>query len=187
MADVRAMLAIGLQGQLGLRGHLPWEGATGRAFKDDVARFFQVTRGHVLIAGPRTVATVPPAATADRTVVAIRSADNPEDVIAQFGNRIIYIGGGPAVWRSYAHLIRHWDITRLPYDGPADRWFDVSWLTAAKHSVAIKRAGVHDVRPWRTERSRGGREAAGDQQLDGEWSAGRHAEAEATAETGGEV
>jgi dihydromethanopterin reductase len=147
MADVRAMLAIGLQGQLGLRGHLPWEGATGRAFKDDVARFFQVTRGHVLIAGPRTVATVPPAATADRTVVAIRSADNPEDVIAQFDNRIIYIGGGPAVWRSYAHLIRHWDITRLPYDGPADRWFDVSWLTAAKHSVAIKRAGVHDVRP----------------------------------------
>jgi dihydromethanopterin reductase len=119
MADVRAILAIGLRGQLGLNGHLPWEGATDRAFKDDVARFFQVTRGHVLIAGPRTVATVPPAATADRTVVAIRSADTPEDVIAQFGDRIIYIGGGPAVWRSYAHHIRHWDITRLPYDGPA--------------------------------------------------------------------
>jgi hypothetical protein len=35
----------------------------------------------------------------------------------------------------------------IPYDGPADRWFDASWLTAAKHSVATKNAGVHDVRP----------------------------------------
>jgi dihydromethanopterin reductase len=145
MADVRAILAIGLRGQLGLNGHLPWEGATDRAFKDDVARFFQVTRGHVLIAGPRTVATVPPAATADRTVVAIRSADTPEDVIAQFGDRIIYIGGGPAVWRSYAHHIRHWDITRLPYDGPADRWFDANWLTVSEHSAVSEHAGADDV------------------------------------------
>jgi len=22
----------------------------------------------------------------------------------------------------------HWDITRLPYDGPADTWFDPKWL-----------------------------------------------------------
>ncbi|MGX9576566.1 diacylglycerol kinase, partial [Mesorhizobium sp. f-mel] len=22
-----------------------------------------------------------------------------------------------------------WDVTRLPYDGPADRWFDARWLT----------------------------------------------------------
>jgi len=147
MANVRAMLAIGMRGQLGLNGHLPWEGATGRAFKDDVARFFEVTRGHVLIAGPRTVSTVPPAAAADRTVVAIRSTKAPEDAIAEFKDRIIYIGGGPAVWRSYAHLIRHWDITRLPYDGPADRWFDASWLTAAKNLVATKHAGAHDSGP----------------------------------------
>ena len=23
-----------------------------------------------------------------------------------------------------------WDITRLPYDGPADRWFNPKWLSA---------------------------------------------------------
>ena len=30
----------------------------------------------------------------------------------------------------YAPLIRHWDINRVPYDGPADRWFDPAWLIA---------------------------------------------------------
>ena len=42
--------------------------------------------------------------------------------------RVVFIGGGPAVWTAYARLIQHWDITRLPYDGPADRWFDPAWL-----------------------------------------------------------
>ena len=40
------------------------------------------------------------------------------------------IGGGPPVWAVYAPFIRHWDITRLPYDGEADRWFDPAWLVA---------------------------------------------------------
>jgi dihydromethanopterin reductase len=30
----------------------------------------------------------------------------------------------------YAKYIRHWDITRLPYDGEADRWFNPTWLVA---------------------------------------------------------
>jgi dihydromethanopterin reductase len=40
------------------------------------------------------------------------------------------VGGGPPVWKAYAHLIRHWDVTRLPYDGEADRYFDPNWLFA---------------------------------------------------------
>ena len=50
MADVRAMCAIGQRGQLGLNGRLPWEGNKGREYVADVARFFEVTRGHVIIA-----------------------------------------------------------------------------------------------------------------------------------------
>ncbi|KAA2236032.1 dihydrofolate reductase [Salinarimonas soli] len=130
MPDIRAMCAIGTRGQLGLRGRLPWEGATGPAFVADVERFFEVTRGHVLIAGPRTAESVPDFARADRTVVAIRSGEAPEEVIARYPGRVIYVGGGPAVWTAYAPLIRHWDVTRLPYDGEADRWFDPAWLVA---------------------------------------------------------
>ena len=63
-------------------------------------------------------------------LVTVRSTDDPLEVVARFPGRVVYVGGGPAVWRAYAPLIRHWDITRLPYDGAADRWFDPHWLTA---------------------------------------------------------
>ena len=124
------MCAIGHRGQLGLKGRLPWEGVTGADFVNDVARFFDMTRGHVLIAGPRTIASVPAFAYQDRTIDVIHSDMRPEDVLARYPDRVVYVGGGPQVWSAYADLIQHWDITRLPYDGEADRWFDPRWLIA---------------------------------------------------------
>jgi dihydromethanopterin reductase len=132
MAEVRAMCAIGKSGQLGLNGKLPWEGDQRPEFIADVQRFFAKTRGHVLLAGPRTARSVPDFAKADRTVVEIRSGLTPAEAIARFPDRVIYIGGGPSVWTAYADLIRHWDITRLPYDGEADRFFDPAWLCGAQ-------------------------------------------------------
>lgn len=134
-AEVRAMCAIGLRGQLGLKGRLPWEGNKGWQYQADVARFFDLTKGHVLIAGPTTVASIPPLAYKHRTIVEIRSHMDPAEVLARFPERVIYIGGGPPVWETYAPFIDHWDITRLPYDGEADRWFDPAWLVAANSSV----------------------------------------------------
>ncbi len=131
MTDVRAMCAIGTRGQLGLRGEMPWEGAKGEVFRRDVERFFEATRGHVLVAGPRTCHSIPAAAREHLTVVEVRSGMKPEDVLARFRERVVYIGGGPPVWAAYAHLIQHWDITHLPYDGEADRWFDPAWLCGA--------------------------------------------------------
>ena len=131
LPDVRSMCAIGRRGQLGLHGRLPWEGAQGQEFVADVQRFFEVTRGHVLIAGPKTIEAVPAFAYADRTIAVIRSTDEPETVLARYAGRVVYVGGGPPVWDVYAPYIRHWDITRLPYDGEADRWFNPAWLTAA--------------------------------------------------------
>ena len=132
MTDVRSICAIGQRGQLGLDGRLPWEGAQGEEYVADVQRFFDVTRGHVLVAGPKTIASVPRFAYADRTIEVIRSSDRPEDVIARYPGRVLFIGGGPPVWDVYAPFIRHWDVTRLPYDGDADRWFDPRWLVAAR-------------------------------------------------------
>jgi dihydromethanopterin reductase len=131
MPDVRAMIAIGVRGQFGLNGKLPWEGDKRPEFKEDVARFFEMTRGHVLLMGPKTFASVPSFAFADRTIVTIRSSQTPEEALAPFADRIVYIGGGPSVYAAYAKLIRHWDINRLPYDGEADRWFDPAWLIAS--------------------------------------------------------
>ena len=131
MTDVRSMCAIGLSGQLGLHGQLPWEGDRRPEFAADVARFFEATRGHVIVAGPATAASIPGFARGDRTIVAVRSGDDPQAVLGRFDGRVVYIGGGPAVWAVYARFICHWDITRLPYDGPADRWFDPAWLLAS--------------------------------------------------------
>jgi dihydromethanopterin reductase len=134
MTEIRAMCAIGMRGQLGLGGQLPWEGNPGPAFRADVDRFFAMTRGHVVIAGPRTVASFPDWAHADRTIVAIRSTEAPEIVLARYAQRVVYVGGGPSVWAAYARLIQHWDVTRLPYDGEADRHFDPRWLCAGAAS-----------------------------------------------------
>lgn len=128
MADVRAMCAIGKRGQLGLHGRMPWEGEQGPAYIADVQRFWEMTRGHVLVAGPRTCASIPAWAHEERTIVEIRSSMVPAEVIARFPGRVVFVGGGPAVWTAYAGLIRHWDVTRLPYDGEADRWLDPAWL-----------------------------------------------------------
>jgi dihydromethanopterin reductase len=133
-AQVRSMCAIGLSGQLGLDGRLPWEGDRRPEFVADVARFFQLTQGHVLLAGPKTVSAIPSFALAERTVVTIRSGDDPRSMLERFPGRVVYIGGGPPVWDVYAPFIEHWDVTRLPYDGPADRWFDPRWLLTGAHA-----------------------------------------------------
>ncbi len=130
MADVRVICAIGKRGQLGLHGRLPWEGNPGADYKDDVARFFALSRGHVLIAGPRTIASFPDWARPRMTLVEIRSTDKPEEVLARYPDRVVFIGGGPPVWKAYARYVSHWDVTRLPYDGDADRYFDPAWLCA---------------------------------------------------------
>ena len=122
------MCAIGQRGQLGLDGRLPWEGAKEPEYVADVRRFWDVTRGHVLLAGPRTTESIPRFAHAERTIVEIRSSTPPAKALEKFPGRVVYVGGGPAVWAAYAPFIRHWDITRLPYDGEADRWFDPAWL-----------------------------------------------------------
>ena len=129
-ASIRSICAIGQSGQLGLNGELPWEGYKERPFIEDVARFFEITRGHVLLAGPTTIGAVPDFAKASRTCAVIRSHEPPEEVLARYPGRVVYIGGGPVVWDVYAPFIEHWDITRLPYDGPADRWFNPAWVVA---------------------------------------------------------
>ena len=132
MPDVRVMCAIGRRGQLGLAGRLPWEGAKDPEYVADVERFWAQTRGHVIIMGPRTYASVPAFAFAERDIVEIHGSDMPDEVLARFPGRVVFIGGGPSVFAAYAHHVRLWDINRLSYDGEADRWFDPHWLVAGQ-------------------------------------------------------
>jgi dihydromethanopterin reductase len=128
MVDVRVICAIGKHGQLGLNGRMPWEGNPGREYNADVERFFALTRGHVVIAGPRTFASFPDWARHDRALVEIHASDKPLTIVERYADRIVFVGGGPPVWKAYAHLVSHWDVTRLPYDGEADKYFDPNWM-----------------------------------------------------------
>ena len=60
--DVRAVIAIGVSGQFGLRGRLPWEGSRGREYIADVERLFELTRGHLLIIALSALSTSAPTA-----------------------------------------------------------------------------------------------------------------------------
>ena len=75
VTDVRAVIAIGVSGQFGLRGRLPWEGNRCREYVADVERFFELTRGHVLIMGHRTFTSVPDFAFQNRDIVEIYASD----------------------------------------------------------------------------------------------------------------
>ena len=98
-----------------------------------VERFFELTRGHVVIMRHRTFTSVPDFAFKNRDILEIHASDKPEEVLARFPSRVVFIGGGPPVYAAYAPFIRHWDINRLPYNGEADRWFDPAWLVAGGH------------------------------------------------------
>jgi dihydromethanopterin reductase len=93
--------AIGRSGQMGLDGKLPWEVNRQPEYKADVARFFHITHGHVLAAGPKTIASVPDFARADRDLFVLCSQMNPQAVLAGFAGRIVFMGG-PPVWDAYA-------------------------------------------------------------------------------------
>lgn len=131
LPDIRCICAIGQRGQLGLNGVLPWEGNPGKEYREDVQRFFELAKGHVLIAGQRTIGAIPDSLRGQMTLCVIHRHDQPQEVLSRFQNRVVFIGGGPVVWDVYAKYIRHWDITRLPYDGEADRWFNPQWLVAS--------------------------------------------------------
>ena len=83
----------------------PGKAIRRRNIAADVARFWQQTHGHVLVAGPGTFASIPAAAFADRTIVEIRSHTAPAAVLARFPGRVVFIGGGPPVWAAFADLI----------------------------------------------------------------------------------
>ena len=152
--DVRSICAIGRRGQLGLNGLLPWEGAKGAEYVADVERFFEVTRGHVLVAGPKTIAAVPRFAYVDRTIEVIRSGDRPEDVIAR--HRSLLQGGGGACGRR-------------PHSRCPERRQGTGMLMRQRRHAALparergpKNAGAAPALPQGRSRGRGSMHAAAD-------------------------
>ncbi len=58
--------------------------------------------------------------------------DDPAEVLARFPDRVCLCGGRTGRVGAMPASSGTGDITRLPYDGPADRWFDPAWVLAER-------------------------------------------------------
>jgi dihydrofolate reductase len=129
MPDVRLIAAIGVRGQLGLDGVLPWGSDIG-----DLPWFRKQTMGGVVILGSRTYREVGPLQ--GRIPFIFKRDLGPTNVIARcvdlWPGRTIWIAGGAKTYAAFAALCTRFVITRIAYDGPADTWFDPAWLMAAR-------------------------------------------------------
>ena len=123
LPTVTAICAIGKCGQLGLNGKLPWYDS------DDLKRFKTLTWGGVLICGFNTYVNMP--RLKGRTLYVPKDDEMPVETLYRLNHAtdLFLIGGGKTFAKfAEAGLIRHWDITKVDYDGPSDVWFDPSWL-----------------------------------------------------------
>ena len=132
MTDISLHLiaAVGLRGQIGYRGKLPWEGDPQfqSASKRDLSWFARLTSGCVLIMGKGTFDSLPPNFDpGDRQIVIYsRQLGAPgeflADLFAQHGGGDYWVCGGEAIYRTFMPYIQFYHITQIPYDGPADRY-----------------------------------------------------------------
>ena len=119
---VRSMCAIGRRGQLGLHGRMPWEGNRGEEYVADVQRFWRSNARprHPGGSDHRPLDTpLCPRRPDHRRAALRRDARGGAEPPSRPGGLDRRRPAGLAAW---ARLIQHWDITRLPYDGEADRW-----------------------------------------------------------------
>ena len=78
--------------------------------RSDVARFFEITRGHVLLAGPKTIDSVPQFARLDRELVVLRSSMNPPEVLERFGDGSFTSAVVPPFGMPTFLFVTHWEL-----------------------------------------------------------------------------
>jgi dihydrofolate reductase len=118
MTEIILIAAVGRQGQLGLNGGLPW----GDDFKEDRKRFRNVTAGGIVISGYVTYQTIKHLdGTHDRAFLSDwTDLTIPQQLLKVGRSRTIFIAGGAKTYTRWLPYITRFDITVLPYDGPAD-------------------------------------------------------------------
>lgn len=125
MPNLFAIAAIGLNGQMGLNGRLPWRDA------QDTRWFREMTYGHELVVGYNTRMALPHLP--GRALIQAERFDTPNDLrdyVRCIATQHVYLIGGPDTYARFASVVDRWYVNRINYDGPADAWFDPMWMVA---------------------------------------------------------
>jgi dihydromethanopterin reductase len=129
--SVHLIAAVGLSGQIGYRGQVPWHGKTDfeEITRRDLAQFAKLTANGVLIMGHVTALSLPERFDAGgREIVIARHRDfeRPGDLLTELekahSGREVWVCGGQKVYESFLPFIDWHHISIIPYDGPADRY-----------------------------------------------------------------
>ncbi|RWX72517.1 dihydrofolate reductase [Mesorhizobium sp. M2A.F.Ca.ET.039.01.1.1] len=122
--DVRLIAAVGRSGQLGLGGKLPWHDPA------DLAWFKRMTTPGFVIVGGRTYDTMPNLRP-DRIKIGWGRDIDPEGLLKMCHTMDpalpIWIAGGARTYAAFLPFVRHFVITAIDYDGPADVFMPKLW------------------------------------------------------------
>lgn len=140
MSNVHLIAAVGLSGQIGLDGKIPWHGDERFAYQTraDLKEFSRLTEGGILIMGATTAAQMPMMRGLDpsklltmdlnggRSLVVWtrRLGEDPHDLLKALSHegRNIWICGGQTVYELFIPYVDWHHISVIPYEGPADRF-----------------------------------------------------------------
>lgn len=130
--DVRLIAAVGRDGQLGLRGKLPWHDAL------DLRWFRENTIGGIVLMGARTFDAVGPLP--GRARARWTGKTEPYTVLrqisARYPGKTIWVAGGSWTYLSFMPFVRIAVITRIDYDGLADAYMPPLWGQLYAHGDA---------------------------------------------------
>jgi len=127
---IHLIAAIGLHGQIGLNGKVPWHGLPQYAEQTrlDLAEFSRLTGGGTMVMGRVTAGSLPLTLLrsgnleGNRRLAVWHRNDDPAQFLSGLV-RPIWICGGQKVYEIFIPYVDWHHISVIPYDGPADRFF----------------------------------------------------------------
>lgn len=130
---VHLIAAVGLSGQIGLDGKVPWHGDPTYAEHTarDLAEFARLTEGGVLLMGSITARTIPlgfkprgrELVVWNRHMMGAGTAELfLRDIRRTRPQRNIWVCGGEKIYQMFLPFVDWHHISVIPYDGAADRF-----------------------------------------------------------------